>query len=92
MVKRSKGKMSKRSRLLRNRTGKAVGISQIVQTFNVGESVKIDICSRYGGSPHPRYRGRHGTIVGKRGDAYVVQIRDYTVLKRLIIPPVHLQR
>ncbi|MFH1285114.1 MAG: 50S ribosomal protein L21e [Candidatus Micrarchaeota archaeon] len=93
MVKRSKGKLSKRSRLLRKRAGsRALGISRLVKSFEIGDSVAIDLKASLSGMPHPRYRGRVGKIINKRGRAYVVEIRDGNMIKNLIISAVHLEK
>ncbi len=82
--------MSKRSRLL-GMTNNKLTVNQLVQSFKTGDKVVVDLKVRFTGMPHPRYRGRHGTIVGTRGKAYLVQIKDGRALKELVIPPVHLQ-
>lgn len=41
--------------------------------------------------PDPRFHGRTGTVVGKRGDAYIVQITDGGKVKTFFIHPVHLR-
>ncbi|TDA26755.1 MAG: 50S ribosomal protein L21e, partial [Archaeoglobi archaeon] len=41
--------------------------------------------------PHPRYQGRSGIVVGKRGRAYLVQIKDGSIVKTLISRPEHLR-
>ncbi|MEM2817823.1 MAG: hypothetical protein QXN39_05010 [Archaeoglobaceae archaeon] len=43
------------------------------------------------GMPHPRYHGRSGVVVGQRGRAYLVQIRDGGKIKTLISRPEHLR-
>jgi len=88
-MKRCKGKISKRSRLLGR---KRLTVSALVRKFAVGDVVTIDIQNRYPGSPHPRYRGRSGEIIGTRGDAYIVQVRDGRMVKELIVPSVHLHK
>ncbi len=91
MVKRSRGLLSKRSRLLRKRAGKKyLGTGKLMKSFEIGARVCIRHEPGQGGMPHPRYRGRHGIVVGKRGGAYVVEIQDMNMKKRLIIPAVHL--
>jgi len=93
-MKRSLGKMSKRSRLLRKRIGaRRLGITKLVKSFGVGDRVIIDHKSSYfGGMPHPRYRGKLCTVIGKRGEAYIVEVKVYSALKKLIVPAVHLER
>jgi large subunit ribosomal protein L21e len=91
MAKRSKGLLSKRTRLLRARIRKKATISTIIREFKVGDKVSIDHNSRYSGMPHPRYRGKTGTVLAKRGNAYVVEVSSGNAMKQLIIPPVHLR-
>jgi len=83
--------MSKRSRLL-GMTSNTLTINELVKSFKEGETVVIDLKVRFSGMPHPRYRGRHGIILGKQGNAYKVQIHDGNAVKMLIIPPVHLKK
>lgn len=89
-MRRSLGKMSKRSRLL-GKKNQILTVSELVKEFAVGADVVVAHVSRFSGMPHPRYRGRHGKVIGRRGKAYVVRIRDGDSIKELIIPPVHLQ-
>jgi large subunit ribosomal protein L21e len=89
-MRRSKGKLSKRSRLLGR--GKKLGISKLMSSFSVGDEVSIDSQSRESGMPHPRYRGRRGKVVGMQGKACIVRIRDGNMEKDLIIPPIHLRK
>jgi ribosomal protein L21E len=43
--------------------------------------------------PHPRYRGRIGVVVEKRGGAYVVEFNVSRSMKRkVIVPQVHLEK
>ncbi|MEM3399480.1 MAG: 50S ribosomal protein L21e [Candidatus Micrarchaeia archaeon] len=89
MVRRSRGKMSKRSKLLKS---VRLSSSYVGKKFEIGEVVHIDIKAGYSGSPHPRYRGRTGRIVGKSGRAYIVSVRDCGKEKKLVVSPMHLER
>jgi ribosomal protein L21E len=91
MAKRSVGKLSKRSRLLRRKIRSKASISSIIREFKEGDKVSIDLNSRYSGMPHPRYRGQCGVVKARRGNAYVVEIKVGNAKRRLIIPPVHLR-
>lgn len=82
--------MSKRSRALGHAKRKLT-IPGLISGYSIGDCVAIDSQSKHSGMPHPRYRGRTGTIVAKRGKAYVVRISDMNAVKELIIPPVHLK-
>lgn len=88
MVKRSKGTFSTYTRKLKAK--KKIGIVGIYKQFKEGDRVVINIKPGHPGMPHPRYRGRHGVIVGKQGESYVVEVRDGNSVKRLISRPVHL--
>ena len=89
-MRRSLGKMSKRTRAL-GEAARKLTIPGLISAYEVGNTVSIDPQSKYSGMPHPRYRGKTGTIVERRGKAYVVEIRDGRAIKDLIIPPVHLR-
>ncbi len=81
--------MSKRTRLL-GKSGRKLTPTMILRTYKVGQLVLIAPQSRYEGMPHPRYRGRVGTVRELRGRAYVVRIRDGNSIKPLVVPGVHL--
>jgi len=40
--------------------------------------------------PHPRFHGKTGEVVGKRGRAFVLKITDGDATKTLIALPEHL--
>jgi large subunit ribosomal protein L21e len=90
MVKRSLGKMSKRSRTL-GASAKKLSHARLVAKYGVGVMVAITPNPRYNGMPHPRYRGKTGEIIKKRGNAYEVQIRDGNATKVLIASGMHLK-
>lgn len=41
---------------------------------------------------HQRFHGNSGTIVGKRGDCYELQIKDGGKQKIIIVHPVHMRK
>ncbi len=68
-----------------------LGITKILKEFNVGDRVAIKIePSFHYGMPHPRYHGRVGVVVGKRGRCYEVKLETDKGEKLLIAHPVHL--
>ncbi len=89
-MRRSLGKMSKRTRSL-GAAARKLTVPGLLSSFKVGDCVAIDSQSKYSGMPHPRYRGKTGIITETRGKAYVVSIKDGRMQKNLIIPPVHLR-
>ncbi|HIP25918.1 MAG TPA: 50S ribosomal protein L21e [Archaeoglobus profundus] len=71
---------------------KGIKIRRALQTFEVGQIVHIDIDpSVHKGMPHPRFQGRTGIVIGQRGRAYLVRIRDGDSYKILIVRPEHLK-
>jgi len=67
-------------------------LSRFFQQFEVGQKVVIDVVpSERKGIPHRRYQGKVGVVVGKRGRAYLVDVKVGGKVKHLIIPPVHLK-
>ncbi len=90
MVKRSKGKLSTYTRKLKSK-GK-IGMTGIFKEFNNDDKVVLDLKAGHSGMPHPRYRGRHGVILSKQGNAYIVEVRDGNKKKSLISSPVHLKK
>jgi len=95
MVKRSKGIRSKSRHILRKKPRNR-GISSItrsLQHFDEGEKVNIVIDpSVHRGMPHIRFQGHTGTVVGKQGNAYRVQLRSGKKVKTLIVRPEHIRR
>ena len=75
---RKKGKVSHRSYL---------------QEYNPGDKVALVIePAVQQGVFHPRFSGRIGTVVEKKGSVYVVKIRDITKQKNILVHPVHMKR
>ncbi len=64
----------------------------ILREYKVGEKVtiKIDPSFHYG-MPHRRFHGLTGTVIGKRGRSYIVEVYLGDKRKILIVPPVHLR-
>ena len=86
--------MRKKSRDKMSKTVRARGISPVVraiQEFEKGTKVNVLIDpSIHKGMPHPRFHGKTGEVVGKRGRAFVLKITDGDATKTLIALPEHL--
>ncbi len=94
-MERSRGSRSKtRHKLSKKVREKGVlRLSNILQKFSLGDKAYIILDpSVQKGQPHPRFHGKIGTVVEKRGHSYVLEIMDGNARKRLISSPVHLQR
>lgn len=92
-----KGKGSRRksshklSKSVRER-GK-IEIRYILQEFSKGDRVVIKIDpSFHKGLPHPRFYGKVGEVIDKRGDCYEIKINDGNKEKILIVHPAHLRK
>ena len=94
MSQRSHGLFIGRTRnLSRHNKPSTLGISKLIKRFDVGSKVIISQKSNFRNIPHPRYRGRIGTVVEKRGDAYVVEFSVSKSIKRkVIVPQMHLEK
>lgn len=67
-------------------------ISKAIQEFDEGQMVHIDIDpSVQKGMPNPRFQGKTGKVLGTRGRAYLLQIRDGNAMKQIISLPQHLK-
>ncbi len=90
---KSHGFRFKSGRKLRKKVReRGVRIRKFLQTFDVGQRVHIDIePASQKGMPHPRFQGRTGVVIGQRGRAYLVQVRDGGKMKTLIVRPEHLK-
>lgn len=78
-------------KLKKNVRDKGIKIRKLLQEFEEGQPVHINIESAsHKGMPHPNYQGKTGRVIGKRGRAYLVKIRDGGKNKTLISAPEHL--
>lgn len=90
MVRRSQGFRTKTRKKLKG-DYKKHGISRFLREFSINERVLIKIDpSSHKGMPHPRFHGRIGKIVERRGRAYVILVRDGNSYKKVIANPEHL--
>jgi large subunit ribosomal protein L21e len=86
--------MRKKSRDKLSKTVRSRGKSPVVraiQEFEKGAKVHVLIDpSIHKGMPHPRFHGKTGEVIGKRGRAFVLRITDGDATKTLIALPEHL--
>jgi len=94
-MRHSKGYRSRCRKLLRKRPrerGRG-GIGYLLHEYEVGQKVQIDI--RPGPSistaPHRRYQGKVGTIIEKRGRAYVIEVPVGSSRKVIITTKEHIK-
>ncbi|HDI42393.1 50S ribosomal protein L21e [Candidatus Bathyarchaeota archaeon] len=83
---KSRGVMRKKPR----QRGK-LGLSRILRQYKPGDRVVIKIePSVHKGMPHRRYHGRVGVVAGRRGLAYMVNVKIGGKQKLLYVRPEHL--
>lgn len=94
MVVRSKGLRSKSRQILRKRPrdrGMAP-ITHSLRDFPEGAKVAVKIDPAvHRGMPHIRFQGLTGTVVGRQGDAFQVEVYDGSKPKTLVVRPEHLK-
>lgn len=67
-------------------------VDQFVRGFAEGSRVAIDIESgSSSGQPFRRFQGLTGTVLGRRGRAYIIQLSDGGKTKKIIANPEHLR-
>lgn len=92
---KSKGPRRKSRSVLTKRArdrGK-LGLSRLLAEYEVGEKVIINIDPGvHGGMPHKRFQGQVGTVVEKRGKAYILDIPQRKTSKLVIAGPEHLRK
>lgn len=87
MRKKTRDKLSK---TVRNRGISPV--SRAIQEFDEGSKVHIIIDpSRHKGMPHPKFHGKTGEVIGKRGRAFILRVADGNATKTIIVKPDHLR-
>ena len=95
MVRRSKGTRSKTRRVLskKYREKGLPNVTKVLQTFEEGEKASIVIDpSVHRGQPHRRFYGLTGTIIGKQGKSYLIEVKSGNKKKTLIVRPEHLRK
>jgi len=95
MVKAPRGYRHRTRKLLRKRVrekGAIPKLSVILREYKVGDKVtiKIDPSFHYA-MPHRRFHGLTGTVIGKRGRAYLVEVYVGNKRKIVITTPEHLR-
>ncbi len=93
MTKRSSGLFSGRTRhLARHHMPSKQGVRNVIKDFNVGDKVAIVPKGNFRDIPHPRYRGKVGRVIEKRGAAYVVELNVMDAKRQLVVAATHLEK
>lgn len=66
--------------------------SKAIQKFCLGQMVHVDIdASLQRGYPNPKFQGITGKVIGQRGRAYLLSVKDGKSTKEIIVLPQHLK-
>jgi len=92
MVKKSRGFRQSTRKKLGQKPSYRPAITKFLQEFNEGQGVVISLePSSHKGMPFPRFKGKVGKVVGKRGNSYIVELFDGNKMKKVISRPEHLK-
>jgi len=90
MVRHSKGL---RSRTRNRLAGGRFSIAEALQEFKPNEKVILKLNPAvHKGMPHPRFQGKLGKVLERRGRAFVVEITDGEKTKHIIAKAEHLKK
>ncbi len=94
MSQRSHGLFVGRTRqLARHHRLSRMGITGLIKEFKIDDRVVILPKGNFKNIPHPRYKGRVGRVIEKRGAAYVVEVEtSRSKSAKIIVPQVHLEK
>ena len=92
-MKRSAGLFVGKTRhLARHHRPSSLSVSATIKSFNIGDNVVIVPKGNFKNIPHPRYRGKVGKVIEKRGAAYVVKVNVFNTTRKLVVPVIHLEK
>lgn len=92
MAKRTKGPRRRTRKKMRKSPRDKTTVNMFLEEFVNGENVLIKIePSSHRSSPHPRFKGKAGIVAGRRGRAYLVEVRDGGLKKVVLTAPEHLR-
>ncbi len=70
-----------------------VNINQALQTFKKNDKVRIiQEPAIHNAMPMPKYKNKVGTVIGKQGTAYILEVKDFKKKKRLLSDAIHLRK
>ena len=88
MVRKSYGKMRGTKKRLTMKSKPTV--NRFLTVFELGDVVHIDMLPPE--IPHPKFHGRTGKILNKRGRGYEVEVGDLNAKKKIYLKPEHLKK
>lgn len=92
MVQKHVGFRAKTREKLRQKPAYRPSVTKFLQEFKEGQNVMISLeTSSHKGMPFPRFKGKVGKVIGKRGKSYIVEIKEGNKIKQIISRPEHLK-
>lgn len=91
MVAKSHGPRRRTRSIFKRAKRSKFTVNRMLQEFEIGQNVAIDIDPSSSSMPFRRFQGRIGKITDRRGDAYIVEISERGKLKKIISMPQHLK-
>lgn len=92
MTKKSRGFRAKTRFKIRQKPAYRPPITKFLKEFKKNQTVVIiQEPASQKGMPHPRFKGKTGTIIEKRGKSYIIAILDGNKAKKIIARPEHLK-
>jgi len=92
MVKKSRGFRARTREKLTQKPAYRPAITKFLQEFKRDQKVVIlQEPSSHKGMPHPRFKGKIGKIIDKKGKSYILEVIDGNKVKRIISRPEHLK-
>lgn len=94
MVRKTRGYKCRTRKLFSKKTrDKGIPpLGYLLKDYEPGEKVNITINPTiHKGQPHKRFHGKTGSIIGKRGKAYLVSVKDGDREKIIISRPEHMR-
>ena len=92
MTKKSRGFRAKTRFKIRQKPAYRPPINKFLREFKKDQTVVIlQEPASQKGMPHPRFKGKTGKIIEKRGKSYIIEILDGNKAKKIISRPEHLK-
>lgn len=68
-------------------------INVLLQKFDKGDRVHVKVNpSIHSAMPQKRFDGKTGVVTGKRGDCYLVKVKNIRAERIIIVHPAHLKK
>lgn len=89
--KKARGKRAKTRSLFKRGRKPKLSVNKLVQEFGTGQRVIVKIDpGHHRGMPHKRFHGKQGKVVGKQGNAFMVEVKKGSKAMQLFVPAAHL--